>query len=279
MGRSTRPWLRQPNALRFEDSVRRFLDAVGSDLDYAGLAELPSPETRRYVKTLNWLETHRPPAREDQPPRVCDLGGYFGMIADAVRGLGYEVDLLDDYSRITSGDMVALEDWWEAAGVTAHHCDLQDPGLKLPFADSSFDFVILSAVIEHFASSPRLVLQEARRVLRPGGDLILDTPHAGALGVRIGFLLHGEGLWSNIDDLYPSEIPFWGHKRCYSRRELQLILQKEGYELAAVDLFELAGRDHDRSWRGRLLYDGLAPLLFRVAPDLHNCIWIAARRP
>lgn len=278
--RLKRPWLSEPNAARFENSVRQFLELVGPTVDHAKLAELPSPEARRYIKTLNWLEMHYP--RSDSAtslPRVCDLGGYFGIISHSIRSLGYDVDLVDNYSRISGSEMRALQRWWEVARISPHHCDLQDPELELPFADSSFDVVALLAVIEHFASSPRLVLQETYRILRPGGHLILDTPHAGALGVRLGFLLHGEGVWSNIDDFYAGDIPYWGHKRCYSRRELEYILREAGFQTVTVDLFELAGRDHSRSWRGRLLYDYLAPLSCLLVPDLHNYVWVIAKRP
>src|SRR6185436_7405054 len=48
----------------------------------------------------------------------------------------------------------------------------------LPFADASFRTVICSQVIEHIPFSPSL-FDEFRRVLRPGGVLILGTPDYG----------------------------------------------------------------------------------------------------
>lgn len=49
---------------------------------------------------------------------------------------------------------------------------------RLPFADSSFDAVVMLEVIEH-TGSDKAALEEIRRVLRVGGTLILSTPHAG----------------------------------------------------------------------------------------------------
>ena len=50
----------------------------------------------------------------------------------------------------------------------------------LPFADASFDLVILDNVLEHVQDRGRS-LDEIRRVLRPGGILYLVTPKPFAL--------------------------------------------------------------------------------------------------
>jgi SAM-dependent methyltransferase len=49
-------------------------------------------------------------------------------------------------------------------------------GYHLPFADGSFDVVLLVAVLEH-TSEPWRIVAEARRVLRPGGRAIMVVPN------------------------------------------------------------------------------------------------------
>jgi glycosyltransferase involved in cell wall biosynthesis len=49
---------------------------------------------------------------------------------------------------------------------------------RLPFADGTFDALIHSQVIEHLPDDPA-ILGECRRVLRPGGILVLGTPDYG----------------------------------------------------------------------------------------------------
>jgi SAM-dependent methyltransferase len=52
----------------------------------------------------------------------------------------------------------------------------QGVGEMLPFADGCFDCVLLSEVIEHL-EAPDRTIQEAVRVLRPGGRLLVTTPN------------------------------------------------------------------------------------------------------
>ncbi len=47
----------------------------------------------------------------------------------------------------------------------------------LPFADASFDVVVCTQVLEH-VPEPAETLRELRRVLRPGGKLLLTAPQA-----------------------------------------------------------------------------------------------------
>ncbi len=48
-------------------------------------------------------------------------------------------------------------------------------GESLPFASGYFDHVVISEVLEHVAS-PRKVIAEAARVLKPGGRIYISTP-------------------------------------------------------------------------------------------------------
>ena len=50
--------------------------------------------------------------------------------------------------------------------------------------EASVDVVVMSHVIEH-VHEPIATLREVRRVLRAGGLLVLETPNAGSLGLRV----------------------------------------------------------------------------------------------
>jgi SAM-dependent methyltransferase len=59
-------------------------------------------------------------------------------------------------------------------------CVLRAGGEALPFADSTFDAVVLADVIEHIPRA-ELAVAEFARVLRPGGRLVMATPDRAVL--------------------------------------------------------------------------------------------------
>ena len=63
----------------------------------------------------------------------------------------------------------------EAQGIDINHgVDFETD--KLPFNDREFDIVIMYSVIEHLFD-PGVILQEIKRILKPGGFLVVITPH------------------------------------------------------------------------------------------------------
>jgi SAM-dependent methyltransferase len=84
-------------------------------------------------------------------------------------------------------------------------------GGPLPFGDASFDVVWSSEVIEHVADTARW-LSEVRRVLAPGGRLLLTTPNHG----RLRLAIHGIARYSE---------PLGDHLHLYSARSLRRLLE------------------------------------------------------
>jgi SAM-dependent methyltransferase len=79
-----------------------------------------------------------------------------------------------------------------------------DATQKIPFEDGSFDLVTALDVIEHVDEDDR-ILEEACRVLRPGGHLLVTTPAF-------------QWLWSDNDELN-------AHKRRYTAGQLAARMQ------------------------------------------------------
>ena len=89
----------------------------------------------------------------------------------------------------------------------------------LPFRDHSFDCVISSQVIEHIPFD-EVLFTEMKRVLRPGGMLVIGTPDYATIG------------WRTIEPLYGLLQP-GGYKdehiTHYTRARLTEILERHGF--------------------------------------------------
>lgn len=79
--------------------------------------------------------------------------------------------------------------------------DLNEP---LPVADGAFDAVVSTEVIEHL-ENPRAVFREFRRLLRPGGSLLLTTPNQESARSLLALLLRGHYV-DFLDSSYPAHI-------------------------------------------------------------------------
>lgn len=123
-------------------------------------------------------------------PRESYAGAYrdrfYRSVADSLRGRVLDVgaggnELATTYEEYVpeSGEYLAV-DVEPAPGI-----DVVGDGGELPFADDCFDAVVLSAVLEHLRpTSVPDVLDEAYRVLRPGGRALVSTPFVEPLHVE-----------------------------------------------------------------------------------------------
>ncbi len=136
----------------------------------------------------------------------CGQGFYFPLYAAlGLSAVGIESD---------PGPLAAARATAARTGAELVEAQVQ----KLPFADASFDAVVLSEVLEHLSDAAP-ALAEAARVLRPGGLVLVTVPHADyplawdpvnwvleALRlrpVRRGILA---GIWANHERLYTPDL-------------------------------------------------------------------------
>jgi len=122
----------------------------------------------------------------------------------------------------------------EVAQTALNRARARHPGLDfriapvegtLPLPDGSFDLVWASEVIEHVADTARW-LSEVRRVLAPGGRLLLTTPSHGRVRIAVG----GIERFSE---------PLGDHLHLYSRSSLGVLLSEFGF--ASVNVRAVGG--------------------------------------
>lgn len=150
-----------------------------------------------------WQARLRTIARHVPPPAdFLDVGCSFGGFVDAARRAGYRSSGLD-ISQFAVSEGVRM-------GRNLHHATLD----QAPFPDASFDVITLIEVLEHLAD-PRSTMQQLARLLRPGGLLVVQT--ANFLGWQA----------RSAAASYHYYLP--GHLFYYSTRNLELLLQQNGF--------------------------------------------------
>ncbi|MBI3103864.1 class I SAM-dependent methyltransferase [Candidatus Daviesbacteria bacterium] len=110
---------------------------------------------------------------------------------------------------------------------------LKADATKLPFKDLSFDKVLMSEVIEHIDAEEK-ALSEIKRVLKPGGLLVLTTCNIDYpfFWDPINWILQGlfnthirSGFWAGI----------WNHHiRLYKMDRLKKLIVKEGFMVEEI---------------------------------------------
>ncbi len=103
--------------------------------------------------------------------RVLDVGCASGRLMEVLRDRGY--------TRLTGIDISshAVQETAKKGFEDVHEANLQD-GVSLP--EGAYDAVFMLDVIEHF-TRPYDALLEVRRLLAPGGVLVVTTPNSNSV--------------------------------------------------------------------------------------------------
>jgi SAM-dependent methyltransferase len=170
--------------------------------EYAGQFELEERYwwfvgRRRIVASL--LQTLSPPGRD--PLRIADVGC----------GTGGNLGLLDRWGEVTGVD--SSPEALRFCSQRGRTNVVRGSADRLPFAEASLDLVTALDVLEHLQDD-RAALAEFRRVLRPGGHLVLTVP-----AYRF--------IWSEHDEALH-------HKRRYVLGEVRQKVAGSGLEVRRI---------------------------------------------
>lgn len=98
---------------------------------------------------------------------------------------------------------------------------------EYPFEDNAFDKILFCEVLEHIVVDPLKVFGKLRRVLKPGGELVITTPNAVRL-INVAHMLQGK----NFFDKYHAENGIYGrHNREFTLSEVTKLLESEGFKI------------------------------------------------
>ncbi len=183
--------------------------------------------------------------------------GYFDMVKKVAKWTGTDVDVLDFGAgpcdkttlfalvgmNVTAFD--TLEDTWHKADnnrekILRFSKDvgidyvMPSEGEPFPFAKKKYDVIMSHDVLEHFHSSPRIILNKLIKCLKPSGILAITVPNAANLRKRL-HLLVGKTNYNRYDYFYWYPGYWNGHVREYVKDDL---LQMNNF--IKMDLVELS---------------------------------------
>lgn len=128
------------------------------------------------------------------PGNILELGGGSG-------------NLKEFFPNVITSDIVFAS--WLDASLDAH---------RLPFKNQSLDNIVLFDVLHHL-SSPEIFFNEAMRVLKPNGKLIMMEPYVSWSSFLIYRFLHTEGMDWKVN-------PFYGNASSGNQAIPTLIFEK-----------------------------------------------------
>jgi 2-polyprenyl-3-methyl-5-hydroxy-6-metoxy-1,4-benzoquinol methylase len=236
-----------------KDNLRKLIIEQGKEYKHLGL-EIADNDQYEIELYKTWLP-HRlktvsliPEECRNSNTKAIDIGGGNGKLCNILSVLGLRclnVDhLYSDAYKFKEKDhskILKLESYLSSHNIDVAGLDINVD--KFPFPDNSFDLAISTEVIEHLPNSPKPMLSEIYRILKPNGYFILTTPNQAALGYRIKALL-GHSTRDYIVgyydmNLYPAGTAFRGHIREYTLNELKYMLQQENFKIIKVTNFSL----------------------------------------
>lgn len=165
-------------------------------------------EAVRAMKCATFRRRLRELGGDGRGKTLLDVGCALGFLLHAARDEGYEPHGV------------------ELSAYAAREAEKDFPGrvvcgtleeARLP--DARFDVVVLSDLIEHIPE-PRAFLGEVRRVLRPGGRLLIVTPDIGSVSARV---MGRRWFHRKIE-----------HVHYYTRHSLGNLLRREGFRPSRV---------------------------------------------
>jgi len=197
--------LSQCTEAHYWQSMQEFDDPQGT-LPQAGSERSQLRRSKKFLDQISSLL--------GQPPgqiRLLDVGCSSGAFLHAAVKLGYQAQGVEPAPQAAATA--------QAAGLNVRQGLLQEAG----YADGEFDAVTLLEVIEHL-QQPIELLQECRRLLRPGGILLIGTGNAAswsmaAMGAR----------WEYLDIAKHG-----GHVSFFSPDSIATLAQRSGFSVAAV---------------------------------------------
>jgi SAM-dependent methyltransferase len=237
---TSNPDVKMPE-FRLAREIEAFVRSM--DLPDDGIRQYLEIHMARIVRTLSITP---PPASRSS---VLELGAYMHMTPALGCVLGYKEVRGAYFGPLGRTDHKQVR----VRGKVVFECEVdlfnaeKDP---YPYEDGRYDTVLACEIFEHFLHDPMHMLLECRRVLAPGGSLVITTPNVASY-TAVARVLEQSGnpqLYSKyanpLGEFAETEI---GHVREYTPQELEEALNCAGFEVQWL-FTEIAPGYHAHTW-------------------------------
>ena len=242
-----------------EDDLRRLISSVQvEDASIEELRPYVEADFKRFVYTLSLVP-------EQTGQRILELGAnpYFTTtLLRKFRSADLHLANFFDQPGSEGKQKVTIHSTGEVIENAFKQFNLEAE--SFPYDDDSFDVVLFCEIIEHLLTDPVHALTEIKRVLKPGGDLVLTTPNVARLE-NARKIIAGE----NVYDPYSGHGPYGRHNREYTQEDLFSLLVANGFAVRTIFTADV----HPETSASNVSLRTLAPLLKDRQTDLGQYIF------
>jgi|SRR6185312_14280445 len=162
--------------------------------------------------------------------KVLEIGSLFGVVSISLKQLGFTVTGTDipEFHRSKKLQELYAKHNIDFDGVNLRNC-------KLPYADESFDMVIMCEVMEHLNFNPLPVIAEINRVLKKNGYLYIAMPNQACIDNRLKLIIGRsvcepvQYFFNQLDKKENYVVSL--HWREYTMKEVSEIIERMGFEV------------------------------------------------
>jgi 2-polyprenyl-3-methyl-5-hydroxy-6-metoxy-1,4-benzoquinol methylase len=217
----------------------------------------------RFLETAEFTLGHNFPATSSA--KVCEVGlgaGELSLLLRAARPC--EIAGTDLRSDLT--ELLMSSGYYARHGIEFRFCDLDHD--EVPFSSEDFDLVIFCETLEHLRLAPNKAFLKLRRVIKPGGLLVVTTPNFASLRNRLALLagLNPTKWWPPPDD------PYGTHIREYTMGEVKRFLSDAGFKVVKTRFGYPLVKTSAVSALIRLPYLGIV----RLVPQFREILMLSA---
>ena len=156
--------------------------------------------------------------RHPDSARLLDVGCGVGALLETARDMRFDVSGVE-ISPVLAGRA-------RERGFSVHVGDVAELSIA-----ETYDVIVMLDIIEHL-HNPGEVLTGLRRLLRPGGELVVYTPNHGSPVVRVSEWLYRLGVRSPAENIFAST-----HTCFFATESLRRLIQNHGFRINVEEHF------------------------------------------